>query len=199
MYGMVHRAVRQMVVEREGSKAWHEIELAAGVSATEMVGLVVYDDAVTLRILGAASERLGTTTSQVLEDFGRYWLNFIDNKAYRSIMDYAGKDLVSLLTNLDRLHAAVLAAMPKARVPSFTVLESDDQGVLVRYQSQRRGLEPMVTGLLLGLLDKFDLEGTVEAMPATDGSIDFKVTHRQKKSPANDRDENDRDEKELVT
>lgn len=188
MYGMVHRALRQMVVEREGTIAWHEIELAAGVSATEMVGLVVYDDAVTLNILGAAAERLGTTPSQVLEDFGRYWLHFIDNKAYRAIMDYAGKDMVSLLTNLDRLHAAVLAAMPKARVPSFTVLESYDHGLVVRYQSQRRGLEPLVTGLLLGLLDKFDLEGTVEAFPATDGSIAFKITHRQKNCASNDLD-----------
>ena len=180
MYGMVHRAVRQMVVEREGAQAWHEIELAAGISSTEMVGLVVYDDNVTLRILGATAERMGVSTNQVLKYFGRYWLKFIDDKAYSAIMDYAGKDLVSLLTNLDRLHAAVLAAMPKARVPSFTVLESDENGLTVRYQSQRRGLEPLVIGLLHGLLEKFDLEGSVDAIPADNGTIEFRISHRQK-------------------
>lgn len=64
MYGMIHRGVREMVVELNGVEAWSEIEQSCGIGPVELIRAVVYDDATTLAIVGAAEgllDRFGET------------------------------------------------------------------------------------------------------------------------------------------
>ncbi len=180
MYGMVHRVLRQMVLDQVGPEAWHDIERKTQAGPNEMISVVVYDDALTYQIFGAVAERLELSLPEFMDKFGRFWITYTDNKAFRSILNFAGTDLVSLLRNLDRMHATVLAAMPQARVPSFKVVEEKDGKILLRYQSQRQGLTPFICGLLHGLLERFELEGTVEVVGGEGNAIDFLVTHRQR-------------------
>ena len=177
MYGMIHRALRQMVVEQAGAQAWQDIEAKTGACADQMVSVVVYDDAKTQQIIEAVAERLGLTPSEGLQKFGRFWIDFIQCKSFAAILKLAGKDLVSVLRNLDRVHGAVLAAMPDARVPSFTVTANTDGEVDLRYRSTRVGLEPFITGLLQGLLEKFSLDGSVETLGGGEDGVRFRVRY----------------------
>lgn len=116
----------------------------------------------------------------LLEKFGCFWITFIQQRSYGAIMDYAGRDFASFLRNIDRLHVAVLATMPSAIMPSFTVLETTPGAVRLRYSSRRKGLEPFVKGLLRGLLNKFGLEGTVEIVEGGDNEMDFLIRHEER-------------------
>jgi guanylate cyclase soluble subunit beta len=83
---------------------------------------MVYDDALTIAIISEASARLNLSVEACLFEFGRYWIKYAERGSLASIMNFTGQDLASFIENLDRLHLAVGAAMPGARLPSFTTI-----------------------------------------------------------------------------
>jgi guanylate cyclase soluble subunit beta len=90
-------------------------------------------------------------------------------------MDFTGQDLVTFINNLDRMHRSVVLAMPDARVPSFTLMEETRKRLLVRYRSDRTGLETFVIGLLEGLMDRLNETGSVEVAGRAGNTIDFAI------------------------
>ncbi|MBU6266060.1 MAG: heme NO-binding domain-containing protein [Sphingomonadales bacterium] len=178
MYGMIHRALRGMVIEQAGEAAWDEIERGLGFGPAQQISAQIYDDAVTLAMVGAAAERMKLPVAELLGRFGRHWIGFAERGSYGAIMDFTGRDLASFIGNLDRMHQAVLAALPEARVPSFELVDATPGRLRVRYRSEREGLEPFVAGLLEGLLDRFGLTGEVSRVHgAVNDAAEFLVTH----------------------
>jgi guanylate cyclase soluble subunit beta len=112
---------------------------------------------------------------EALRVFGRYWVRFAELSSFGPIMDFTGQDLVTFINNLDRMHRSVVLAMPDARVPSFTLLDETDGHLLVRYRSDRTGLETFVIGLLEGLMDRLNETGTVEIAGRDGHAIDFAI------------------------
>lgn len=182
MYGMVHRALRQMLLDDGHEAGWLAIERELGIGPAELISASVYEDTLTLDIVAAAARVLGGSVADTLRALGRYWVHFVEGGSYGAIMDFVGTDLAGFLDNLDRMHTAVVVAMPAAIVPSFRVLSRDiapsGAGTLtVRYRSPREGLEPLATGLLEGLLARFALVGRVEHGPRTEDGVDFYITY----------------------
>jgi len=173
MYGMIHRALREMVIAQRGASAWEMIVLDAAVEPVHMLSAVVHDDAVTMRIMDAAARSLDLDMAECLETFGESWISFAARGSYGSFLDFLGSDLAAFIGNLDRMHLTIVNAMPSARMPSFTVLEAKPGFISLVYRSERDGLEPFVCGLFKGLLARFGLTGTVTCMGKCDGGIQF--------------------------
>ena len=93
MYGMIHRAARQMVTEQLGATVWGQIETAAGVSEDHFISGASYEDRITLSIIDATAVVTGTGAADVLRDFGQYWIRFAGDSAFASVMKMAGDDL----------------------------------------------------------------------------------------------------------
>lgn len=164
MYGMIHRGIRQMVIDSLGNDRWEELEREIGFGPAEQISLAVYDDKMTWMLLAAAADRLGYTVPECLRHFGRYWIDFAERGSHGSIMSFLGDDLGSFVSNLDRMHQAVVAAMPGARVPSFSVIEEGPGMLRIRYISERDGLEHFVIGLFHGVLERFAYRGEVKKL-----------------------------------
>lgn len=177
MYGLMHRGLRQMVTDQLGADQWAALERALDIGPAEQISLSSYDDALTMRIIAGAAEKLGYGMDECLRVFGRYWIDFLETGSYRSIMDFTGGDLASFIGNLDRMHQTVQTAMPQARVPSFSIIESAPGALRVQYRSERQGLEPLVVGLLEGLLDRFDLVGQVGQVASSSNAAEFLITY----------------------
>lgn len=177
MYGMIHLGIRQMVVETLGPDLWAELEREIGIGPEELISLNVYDDAMTSRILTAAAGKTGQTLPEYLQHYGRYWIRFAERGSYGAIMTFIGSDIANFVSNLDRMHQAVLAAMPEARVPSFRVIEHGPGMLRIGYISEREGLEPFVVGLLEGMLERFELRGEVGQVPSLSNASEFLVTY----------------------
>lgn len=177
MYGMIHRGIRQMVIDDLGEEEWALIEREVGIGPAELISLNLYEDELTLRILSAAATRMGCGMEQCLGLFGRYWVRFAERGSYGAIMDFAGNDLAGFISSLDRIHQAVLTIMPEARVPSFSVTSEEPGRLTVLYRSEREGLEPLVAGLLEGILDRFGLNGAVAPAEGGANRCEFIVTY----------------------
>ncbi len=175
MYGMAHRALRQMMVDRLGPAVWARIERETSTGPADLISLCVYDDSKTLALISASATHLGLPVDEALRDFGRYWVRYAELSSFGPIMDFTGQDLVTFINNLDRMHRSVVLAMPDARVPSFTLLDETDGRLLVRYRSDRTGLETFVIGLLEGLMDRLGEAGEVGVASREGNAIDFAI------------------------
>ncbi len=171
MYGMVNKAVEDLVVTLGGPSLWASIVERAGLEMPLFMAMDPYDDAVTYRLVDAASGVLGQTSSEVLEAFGEHWILFTGREGYGPLLSAMGATLPQFLRNVDAMHSRVALNMPALRPPSFTCEEIDERSLVLRYWSGRPGLAPMVTGLLKGLAVHFDLNMTVTpTVPRPEGA-----------------------------
>lgn len=176
MYGLVNRGVQDLVVELGGEDAWAAVQEAAGVEVVEFLATQTYDDEVTGRLVSAAAEHFGLTPAEVLRAFGRHWILYTGRQGYGALMDAFGSSMLDFLGHLDGMHEHVTLTMPELRPPRFSHEVLSDGTIMLRYHSDRDGLEEMVVGLLAGLGEKFG--SPVEASivrTEPDGAVLFHV------------------------
>ena len=101
MYGVVNRAIEQLVVSMKGEAGWRGVCAHAGLSADGFVSMQNYDDDVTFRLVQAVSTRLGLPPEQVLEAFGEYWITYTAEEGYGELMAAGGSHLREFLGNMN--------------------------------------------------------------------------------------------------
>ncbi|MGE3812335.1 MAG: heme NO-binding domain-containing protein [Candidatus Nanopelagicales bacterium] len=168
MYGLINEAMRRHVVETAGPAAWSAVASRAG-SSQSFAALHYYDDDVTYALVGAANEVLDRPADELLRGFGRYWSTTVGPESYGDILGATGTDVVSVLHNLDEMHARLQSLYPDLRPPSFDVVAGDDGTLDVHYRSEREGLAPFVVGLLEGLGELYGTPVTVSRDEAASG------------------------------
>jgi len=156
MYGLVNKAIEDMVLQKFGAATWEEIKRRAGVDVDVFIRMEGYPDDITYNLVDAASEVLNMPKPTVLQEFGRFWVMFTGKTAYGPLLNSAGSTMKECLLNLDQLHLQVGLALPDLAPPSFSVIDVSVDTFKVRYKSERKGLAPMVVGLLVGLGELYD-------------------------------------------
>jgi guanylate cyclase soluble subunit beta len=180
VYGLINSALQKMIREKFGDEQWEKVLKASGVPADSFLTMRSYDDAITYDLIGAASEVLGQPVEACLEMYGEYWVLETATKAYGSLMEAAGSDLVEFLGNLNTLHDRITGTFVDYVPPQFQVESLDESRHRIHYISKRQGLTPFVVGLLNGLAARFDADLEIreqEAVPVSSGEHTiFEVT-----------------------
>lgn len=158
MYGLVNKAIEDLVCARFGQETWEAIKRKADVDIDAFVSMNAYSDDVTYRLVGAASEVLGLSLEALLEAFGEYWVLYTGREGYGEVLKMAGESLPAFLQNLDSLHARVGLVFPHLKPPSFRCTDIREDSLHLHYYTDRPGLAPMVKGLLKGLGVMFGTE-----------------------------------------
>lgn len=157
MYGLVNKAIEDMVCSYYDEDTWDTIKAKAGLEDIDyFINMEGYPDDVTHRLVRAACEVLHMTSLEVLQAFGEYWVTFTATEGYGELMDSAGGDLPEFLNNLDNLHARVGLSFPKLKPPEFECAEQTEDAMDLHYRSTREGLAPMIIGLVKGLGKRFN-------------------------------------------
>ena len=162
MYGLVNQAIEDMILSRFGEITWAKIKQKAQVAIPVFENMHSYPDAITYDLVSAVSQELNLFPEQVLEDFGEYWVLYTAEKGYGDMLTMSGHDLPSFLQNLDTLHSIVGSMMPHLQPPSFKCTDIGSQQLTLHYYSKRRGLAPMVIGLVRGLGKRFEVHCEVK-------------------------------------
>lgn len=155
MYGLINRAIQEMVCEHHGSDAWEAIKAKADIEESRFLILHSYPDDLTHRLVKAASDVLGLTGGEIMQAFGRYWVEYTGKAGYQELLEMAGDTLPDFLNNLDELHSRVGIQFPELKPPEFDCEQLDDTTIELNYESSRQGLAPMVVGLVEGLGERF--------------------------------------------
>ena len=121
MYGLVNRAIEEMIRRQHGDETWERIKAAAGVDVDLFVRIEAYPDDITYRLVAAASADLGISSEQALQAFGEYWVLYTAQDGYGALLDGAGSSVIDVLVHLDDLHAQVRSLYPNLSPPRFVV------------------------------------------------------------------------------
>lgn len=157
MHGLVNRGIEDLATHLGGERLWQRITAAAGVDTQAFVGMDLYPDELTERLVGAAATVLEMSESEVLHAFGRHWVRYTARKGYGAIFGTMGRTLPEFLGNVNAMHSRLTLMLPGIQPPSLLCEELTPDRLLVRYWSPRAGLAPMIPGLLEGLGEIFGL------------------------------------------
>lgn len=151
MYGIVNRAIEEMVKANFGDEKWEAIRIESGIEEDYFISNEPYDDAITYKLAGAVSKEMDLSVENVLEAFGEWWILKTGKEKYGGLMDVAGADLRTFLINLPVFHNRIILIYPKLVPPEFRVTDIKEKSLHLHYHSKREGLQSFVRGLLIGL------------------------------------------------
>ena len=158
MYGLINMAIKQLVIDNYGTQGWQAVKAKASVNEEYFELLTVYDDAITYNLVKGASEVTGKSASEILQLFGRYWVNYASQAGYEPLIKLFGPNFKDCLVNLNRMHEHMGAMMPGLIPPEFEITkEISSTEFELMYKSQRAGLGPMVIGLLEALALRYGI------------------------------------------
>lgn len=174
MYGLVNRAIEELVCTQFGETTWECIKEEAKIDIEAFVSMEPYTDEVTYQLVEAASKILGLSAESILTTFGEYWILYTAKEGYGELLKMSGSTLPEFLLNLDNMHARVGLLYPELQPPSFQCTDMTTAGMVLHYRSHRAGMAPLVVGLLQGLSKMF--------------TTDLSIEHVQKRYEAGDHD-----------
>ncbi len=151
MYGMVNKAVEEMVISQFDDETWEKIKAKAAIDVEIFISNETYPDEITYKLVVSAAEILKLTPDQVLEAFGIHWVCHTAPEGYGELFTAGGKTLSDFLVNLPSFHSRIKLIFPKLDPPIFIITEPADNSLSLHYYSPRPGLTSFVIGLLKGL------------------------------------------------
>ncbi|MBY0487421.1 MAG: heme NO-binding domain-containing protein [Flavobacteriaceae bacterium] len=162
MYGIVNKAIEDLVITNFGEEKWEAIKERSGVDIDFFISSEPYDDDVTFKLAVAVSEEMNMSVSDVLIAFGEWWVIKTTTEKYPGLMNSGGDNLKDFLVNLPNFHNRVMLIYPKLTPPEFKVSDITENGLNLHYFSKRQGLQEFVRGLLQGLGKMFNSPVSLE-------------------------------------
>ena len=179
MYGIVNKAIQDLVTETFGEDKWEAVKEKSAVDVDFFLSNEPYDDSITYKLVGAAAEVLNIPAGEVLQAFGEWWVLKTGKEKYGGLMEAGGNNLKEFLVNLPLFHNRIMLMYPKLTPPEFKVSDVEENSIHVHYHSEREGLQEFVRGLMSGLGKMYEVEVGVELLQSrSDGSSHeiFKVS-----------------------
>lgn len=151
MYGIVTKAIGDLIVSHHGAAQWEAVQERAGVEADFLIGNEPYPDEFAYRLVGAAAETLGCPVDEFLVRFGEFWVLKTGMESYGALLKSGGASLQDFLIKLPNFHTRVALLYPHLRPPEFSCTDVSDHSLRLHYFTERPGLTSFMVGLLQGL------------------------------------------------
>jgi len=175
MYGIVNKAIEDLVRENYGDEKWDAVKTLSGVDVDFFISNEPYDDDITYKLASAVSEVIHIPVSMVLQVFGEWWILKTGIEKYGGLMQAGGNSLREFLINLPLFHSRIMLIYPKLTPPEFKVSHIEDQSIYVHYFSKRQGLMDFVKGLLTGLGKMYNTPAEVELVESREQGGDHEI------------------------
>ena len=175
MYGIVNKAIEDMVKADHGQEKWELIREKSGVEEEFFLSNEPYPDEITFKLAVAASEEFNMPLSEVLVAFGEWWVLHTTKEKYGGLMEAGGSHLKEFLFNLPIFHNRVMLIYPNLTPPEFKVSDIEERSVNVHYFSKREGLKEFVRGLLSGLGKMYNTAVTIDELQSRDNGATHEI------------------------
>jgi hypothetical protein len=175
MYGIVNKAIEELVTETFGEEKWNAVKLKSGVDIDFFISTEPYDDDITYKLAIAVSEEMSLPLSDVLIAFGEWWILKTGKEKYGYLMESGGNNFKEFITNLPLFHNRVMMIYPKLTPPEFKVTDIQEASLHLHYFSKRVGLQEFVRGLIQGLGKFYGCEVEINLLASRDENADHEV------------------------
>lgn len=175
MYGIVNKAIQELVTAQFGEQKWNEVKTKSGITYDYFLSNESYDDDITYRLAQTTSEVCGLTLTEVLNAFGEFWVLKTGKEKYGSLMESGGSTLREFLINLPNFHSRVILIYPNLTPPEFKISHLEENSLCMHYISKRAGLQDFVYGLLQGLGKLFNTPISIELVASRENGDDHEI------------------------
>lgn len=175
MYGIVNKAIEELVISNFGEEKWEAIKIRSGVDVDFFISNEPYDDEITYKLAGAVSEEMDMPVSNVLQAFGEWWILKTGKEKYGGLMETGGPTLRDFLINLPVFHSRIMLIYPKLTPPEFKTSHIEAQSIHMHYFSKRQGLQEFVRGLFTGLGKMYSTPLEIELIQSREDGSDHEV------------------------
>jgi hypothetical protein len=117
--------------------------------------IFVYDDALTERMLAAATVHLGKSEDILLEDVGIYLVSHPNVASLRRLLRFGGESFVEFLQTADDVPRRARLAVPELDLPSLEVEEHGPGAFTIVSRWHRPGFGHVLAGMLRTLADDY--------------------------------------------
>ena len=162
MYGIVNKAIEELVTETFGEDKWERIKAKSGIEIDYFISSEPYDDDITYQLAGTIAEEMKMPLAEVLHAFGEWWILRTGKEKYGYLLESGGDSLREFLINMPLFHNRVMMMYPKLAPPEFQISEIEENSLHLHYLSHRKGLTDFVRGLLNGLGKFFEVPISIE-------------------------------------
>ena len=149
MYGMLLESVHHFVKEKYGENVWRQVSQLVG-SPQVFVTHQMYSDELLPHFSEAMAEVVGETDGMTADDYMHYFgvcfVKFFSHYGYDRIVQVSGRYLRDFLIGIDDLHEHMRFGYPNLRSPMFYCDEETSCGLVLHYQSFRKGFKHYVMG-----------------------------------------------------
>lgn len=175
MYGIVNKAIQELVTENYGEEKWQKILALSTVEEDFFISNEPYDDDITFKLAQAVSLEMNINIKEVLIAFGEWWVVKTTKDKYGTLMESGGATLKEFLLNLPVFHNRVMLIYPKLTPPEFKVSNISDTSMHLHYISSREGLQEFVRGLIQGLGILFNTPVTVDLIQSRESGSSHEI------------------------
>lgn len=175
MYGIVNKAIEELVIANFGEDKWEAVKKRSGIDIDYFLSNEPYDDDITYKLAGGVSEEMNMPVGNVLEAFGEWWILKTGKEKYGGLMEAGGHNLKEFLVNLPMFHNRIMLMYPKLTPPEFQISDIEENSVHVHYFSKRTGLKEFVRGLMHGLAKMYKTTAEVELLQSRDNGFDHEI------------------------
>ena len=168
MYGIVNKAIEDLVKETWGVEKWEAVKDRCNIDIDYFISNEPYPDSVSYNLVGAISNEMNIPAGEVLHSLGEWWVLRTGKEKYGGLMEAGGNSLKEFLVNLPAFHNRVILMYPKLTPPEFRLSDMTDNSVHVHYISKREGLQEFVRGLFIGLGKMYNTPLKIELLSSRD-------------------------------
>lgn len=177
MYGIVNKAIEELVTENFGGEKWQSIKKNSNIDIDYFISNEPYDDEITYKLAISASQETGLSLSEVLIKFGEWWILKTGKEKYGYLLESGGENYKDFLINLPMFHNRVMMIYPRLTPPEFKISNIEEKSLQLHYYSKREGLQDFVKGLLLGLAKFYSCNVELTLIESRNLDSDHEIFH----------------------
>lgn len=155
MHGLINRAIQCFVADTYGADTWVEVARRADLDSVEFEAMLIYDDAVTPRVLDALADLLNRPRAEVMEDIGTYLVSHPTVEALRRLLRFGGVTFVEFLHSLDDLPDRARLAVPDLNLPPMELREHGTERFTLVCDCPVEGYGHVMMGILRAMADDY--------------------------------------------
>lgn len=121
MHGVVNRAIECFLRDTYTDAVWDDIAMAAQSPVRSFEAMLVYNPAVTARVIAAATARIGKPRDALLEDVGIYLVSHPRYEALRRLLRFAGVTFEDFILSMDEIPGRAHLALPDLDIVPIAV------------------------------------------------------------------------------
>ena len=155
MHGLVNRAIQRFLTDTYGAGCWQKVTVAANLGFDEFEAMLIYEEALTGKVLQAACGELEKDCTEVLEDIGTYLVSHPNAEAVRRLLRFGGEDFVEFLHSLDDLPDRARLAVADLDLPQLELREHASDRFSLTVSARIDGFGHVMMGMLRTLADDY--------------------------------------------